>query len=269
LHSAAVCAKASARASIPCTVSQRFARDREDVMMSKEKWVVVQRFLRRRQRVMYAGSDVRFLRPVHSMFAAAGAVDAAFEGRSRGKAIGHFTPDVVIAFPTAGTRRLVHAVLAGIRAPANFDGLPAELRRPALLSHNLHGPAEQDLLVRDLLLTALYNRPVAVRKTMVAAEALKLTLRNDPRKGLGALRVARTPHGAIVNASPHLVLLLTDNRLVVSGPPDLCLGWSRADAWQPAACGWSRAHAHALHCLGKRAHCLNTSRCACAARRSL
>jgi len=156
-----VCESASARG-ILCATGQNFTH-KQDPMGTMERFSVIRHFLARGQRIIFAGVDVRFVRPACSMCSsaladAAGAVvDGAFEANVwwHSGVIGHFTPDVIVAFPTTNMLYFVDAVLARYTAPL-LDGLPPELRVAELQKHptRLKGPAQQDMLY-DVLISTL------------------------------------------------------------------------------------------------------------------
>ena len=169
-----VCKAAAAELRVACVVCQHY---RYDGALSKERWRIILHFLRRGRRILYAGLDVRFLRPVRSLFHAGRtphALDAGFEGTfdPATNHVDHFTPDVAAAWPTARAIAFFEGLCAQLRA-RSFEGLPAYMQVPTLLRWNLMGPAEQDLL-SDVLLSALYNRSVAIRKYEVAKGAAAL-----------------------------------------------------------------------------------------------
>ena len=282
-----VCDGASAHG-LACVVGQNFS-GKQDPMGMMERWRVIHHFLTRRQRIIFAGVDVRFIRPAEQVFAAVRAdspiADGAFESAVSWthKIVESFTPDIVVAFPTTNMLRFVEAILAAYHAPL-LDGLPPQLRLPELLRHPTHlkGPAQQDMLF-DTFLSRLYGRQVAVRKVGMArnwlccrahwrarkqAKRLGTTpnlescacLRSgvdaaadrDARIRLGSLSMTQATHGVVVT-TPELTVLATDGGLTVSGyaPCSNCAKWR-----SPAA-------VHAIHCRGKNPACLDVERCAC------
>ena len=171
-----VCSDAS-RLNIVCVLGNNFTA-RQDPMGMMERWHVILHFLLRGQRIIFAGLDVRFTRPVHNMYAAAhapdAAIDVAFEASVwwEWKIVKQFTPDIVVAFPTEKMMNFVTAVLSRYNEHL-YDGLPSALRVRKLRRHmtRLKGPAQQDMLF-DVLLSTLYNRHVAVRKVGLAQNFL-------------------------------------------------------------------------------------------------
>lgn len=173
----AVCHAVQARDSaIACVVSNRMdnTSNVRDTMMGMERWQVILHFLERGQRILHSGADMRFVRPLQCLFAACGTVDAAFDGtvdRNR-RTLGHFTPDLLLFFPTPKSISFVRSTLAAFEAPT-LAGLAPSLQVPQLLPHRkfLMGPGQQDVLL-DHMWSTLYNRPVAVRKTVLARHAI-------------------------------------------------------------------------------------------------
>jgi hypothetical protein len=297
-----VCREVTAELRVDCVVSSQ--QYRYDGALSKERWRIILHFLHRHRRIVYAGLDVRFLRPVQSFLVAAkeslssssssssrdgslgSRVDAAFEGTydERRSTLHDFTPDLAAAFPTPQAVDFFNSLLESLRA-RSVTGLPAYMREsaPTLLRFNLMGPAEQDLL-KDSILSALYNRTVALRKYAIAKGAAKiagLDFRDAPKcsraaeraeghterwkracNGTGVLRLndltplhaTRTRHGTVL-ATPKLSIFLTDQRILRTGGR-FCLADDN--------CAWARTNnTLALHCLEKRAECLDIARCRC------
>ena len=254
----AVCVEASSH-SIPCAVSHHFSAE-DDRMMMKERWVVLQHFLERRQRVVFAGCDVRFLRPLPRLFAASGAVDGAFDGvaHRRGPGQGlitHFTPDLIVGFPTQRMMEFVRLVLQRISVPrtlqSQYAGLPTELQKPVLMKHDLMGPAQQDAL-NDVFVSMLYNTTVTRRKQFLAVDALKTHSIPASYRGpvLRPLPIHDVDVGVVVS-TPRLTALLTGQRMV------------RSNKLPCQICNWPLATTYALHCLGKSPRCLDIGQCRC------
>jgi len=281
-RSAKVCEGAGSHG-ITCVLGRTYS-EADDPMGMMERWAFIRQAVAQGRAVAYAGIDVRFFRPVASLFRAVRAsvqVDAAFEGSmtTDGRVVS-FTPDVVVAFPTARTLAFVSAVLEGMNATA-FSGLPPVLHHPGLATSHyqryLMGPAQQDLLL-DTLLSTLHGRPIALRKTLVASNVicchfagegvggpkcrchmhrrlglLSLDHRAEIRahRRLGQLPVQTTPAGAVVTTA-GLTALMFQGRMTVA-------------AFNP--CGYCHRFkpgvAHAIHCLGKNPKCLDLTQCAC------
>jgi len=290
-----VCTGAVAR-QIPCVVSRNFTAKR-DPMGMMERWVVLQHFLAQRHRVVFAGVDVRFTLPAQAMLAAveAAGVDGAFESKVNLKhgRVHAFTPDVIAALPTSSMAAFVDAVLLRFHEPL-YAMLPPDLRVPAIRQHptRLKGPAQQDMLY-DTLLSTLYGRPMAMRKTLVARNFLccwskyRMKQSTSAQRGREAVRrfagasvdaeactcsrnvdtaheevalaqlskLSMTPHTyGVVVSTPLLRWLATNEKLVVS-MFDPC-----------AVCHkWNASLVHALHCQGKSPRCLNLANCECLA----
>lgn len=111
-NDARVCEGAVEQLGVACVVSRRYVRDGS---LSKERWHIMRGVLRRNHRIAYAGLDVRFLRPVRAWFDATSGADAAFEGAYSAltRKLSDFTPDFVLAYPTANAIWLIDR-LAGV-----------------------------------------------------------------------------------------------------------------------------------------------------------
>ena len=281
-----VCVEATATLGIGCVVSQHFSRDGA---LSKERWFVMMSLLRRGSRIAYAGLDVRFLQPLSRYYAVSSRADLAFEGtfnEEKGR-IGDFTPDVALAHPRARAVAWLQNVVHALRG-RSLDGLPDHLQDNTLLRFNLMGPAEQDAL-KDCLLSALYNRTVALRKYQLAhLSALAMagkrvagrvvnasTLANcasspsrirrlyaDQCRGGGVVSTYGLPPlessvedagGGRLVRTPWLTVHLSNRVAIRSGvhPCKRCL--TAAESRRTLA----------LHCLTKQPECLNITTCAC------
>lgn len=297
-----ICHAVTAEMGITCVAEHHYWHDGA---LSKERWRVLLYAAQRGHRLMYAGLDLRFLRPVQSVFDAVrtdGAVDAAFEGKfTRHLSRVHdFTPDLVAVFPTS---RLVHFLerLVDLLRGRTTDGLPRYMRVPQLLRFNLMGPAEQDLL-RDALLSTLYNQTVVTRKYAIAMQAAAAMCKDSsspcltparnpslprcPPAGAAAALAAASPlawacAGAGVLAESALGRLpyqQTEHGAITIRTPLLAIHitdrtvlnphqWARH--CQPpiaAQCSWALQATPpfvAVHCLGKDPSCLELSRCPC------
>ena len=259
-------------------------------MLSREKWHVVKHYLAHGRPVICAGVDVRLLQPVANLFSAfnatgaGNAVDAAFDGRARffddqgpGGHVLHFTPDMIVAFPTSKMRRFVDRILGELKASAwsphtRLAGVSAEdvdgpemlqqLRERVLDGLELTGPADQDLL-QDALMSELYGRRLWVRKQYDARMKLRLAPLaargvdgNKPYKmDMPALPMVRGVYGTLVK-SPMLNVLLTDGRGVWDGYGANGLPCSRCSDWDTRT-------TMAVHCLAKESACLDLSNCSC------
>lgn len=198
--------------------------------------------------------------------------------------VGRFTPDLAAAFPTPRTVSFLERLLARMKH-RSLDGLPTYLREErSLLSFNLMGPAEQDLL-RDELLSTLHNRTVVVRKFLIANRELKARYgaRNQTlpqcARLLGAGRVDTeergrcaagagvlqdsaldlldaTPqrHGILVR-SAQLSVLLSSFIGLVEVRPQSCSRCSKV------ARRAREGIVLAIHCLGKDPDCLKPCKC--------
>lgn len=276
------CERAKSGYNISCAVS---CHHPIDPMMSKEKWHVLKHFLSHGKAVAFAGADMRMLAPVRSMREACGdsSVDFAFDGRVANDRIQFFTPDFMIAFPTARARAFVDRLIRDVAssessdadehtrgvAAADVDG-EANLKRLRTKIMSLAGPAEQDLLF-DSFVSVLYDRELWARKRFVARDQLDLPPllpMNESDEGrspysvdLPALPVRATRYGALVS-TPRLRAFLTDDRMVREGrtrkgrPCDKC----RSDS------SWAATPPLALHCNGKLVACLDLSGCTCLSR---
>lgn len=300
-----ICQAAMAQIGVQCVAVQHY---RHDGALSKERWRVLLHSVRQGHRLMYAGLDMRFLQPIPRVFDAVrtdAAVDAAFEGRyirhlSR---VRDFTPDLIAAFPTPRLINFFERIVNLLRARST-DGLPRYMRVPQLLGFNLMGPAEQDLL-RDALLSTLYNRSVVARKYDIAiqaamtmckdarmqciAPAINLSLPRCPSAGgaalstasplhwacagtgilaenvLGKLPYQATPHGGVDVRMPALSIHLTDRSVLRP------VQWERhCQSLAASQCQGplDEAPPLAVHCTGKDPSCLDLSRCACFAARA-
>ena len=98
-HSEHVCNVTRQEHGITCVLSDAFEAD-GDRMLMKERWHVLSHFLERNQPIAYVGADFRFVRGMRGIYEAstAAAVDATFDSRS----VNHFTPDLVLVFPSPG-----------------------------------------------------------------------------------------------------------------------------------------------------------------------
>lgn len=286
----AVCEAASASLGLTCIVSQTFRRDGS---LSKERWRIMLDILRRHHRIMYAGLDVRFLQPVSSWMRAAGpeVADAVFEGGFNmvTQTVGEFTPDLALLHPSSITIGLLERLMVALQG-RSLVGLPAFLQEASLLRFNLMGPAEQDLL-RDFLLSSLYNRTVAVRKYQIARGGAA-SYRVGARLGAGvavgesgelprcgSTWEARHPKwraacagAAIVDEADlpyRLPYRVHDNGVIVRGSGGLRVFLSngvglRVSSQPCRTCSdWDVRRTMALHCLTKLPSCLNLSLCSC------
>ena len=249
---------------VTCVVSH--AMDNQsavrDTMMAMERWNVLHHFLKRGRRLVYTDADVRFTRPPRSLFAACGAADAAFDGRVEDtRRLSHFTPAILLVLPTERTIALVRAVLSALQAPT-LEGLdPAMQAAEMLLKHRKHlmGPAQQDLVL-DVFWSTLYDRPIYLRKRMLAKVALSpgfptavpsKALLRDGRSSLPPLDVCATPYGRMIR-SPRLNALM------------LLHGMVRAARRPCASCAsFTGGSTFALHCLSKEPSCLDVGQCQC------
>lgn len=112
-----------------------------DIMMSQEKWVIIERFLLAGRRILFAGADTRMLRPTRALFATASfhAADAIFDAHpdDRLSALVSFTPDIFAFAATEPARSFVRRVREAIHA----------FSHPMLVEiiGNVLGPADQVL----------------------------------------------------------------------------------------------------------------------------
>ena len=122
--------------------------------------MVIERFLRAGKSILFAGADVRLLRPARVFFESAPA-DAVFEARvdSSHGTIEHFTPDIFWFAPTPGALSFCAAVRDAIHVFSHQIVIEAV--------GSLLGPADQDILL-DVLLTTIYQFPLAVRTRLLA-----------------------------------------------------------------------------------------------------
>ena len=94
-------------------------------------------FIGRGQRIVFAGSDIRFVRKPGKLFERAGAVDFAFEAtltsaeRGAPRRVATFTPDLVVAFPTRNARTFVDSIVGAMRGKRSWDVAPAPAHRGA------------------------------------------------------------------------------------------------------------------------------------------
>ena len=275
-----VCAAATSQHGIRCAIS-KFYTEAEDNMMAQERWAVLLYSLENGHRISWAGADVRFLRSPRELFQAleTAAADVALDGEMalQKAQIHRYTPDLVAALPTTRALRFVRAVLETFRAYSRdrLDGLPRHLQLDSLRSRDLAGPAHQGLLY-DVLLSVLHNSTVTRERQKLAHFQLKelekklpapheAFVRGDQPTGKDTLTHnhahldSRLPPlaatdlglvGVVVRAS-RLHALFTQQRLVITNT-DPCL----------PRCVAGVEHAVAVHCIGKRAQCLNISGCA-------
>lgn len=277
-HSRRVCEEANTLHGIPCVLGRGFNAS-FDRMMMMERFHVIQHFLRCGRPIVFAGSDVRFTMPVKSLLIAARSeveVDAAFEATAtrigREDATGtvlSFTPDIIVAYPTERMATFVASVLRAFSAPV-FEGLPLELRSPALLGFRkeLTGPAQQDMLM-DVLLSTLHGRPLSLRKAALARDILSWpeAEQRRPRRGpridgradlrqrarLGGFELLQSAHGDVLR-SPRLEVLMMQGKLTLA---------AMAPCARRKCLQWSPRLVHALHCVGKSPACLDLSQCGC------
>ena len=295
--------------SIPCAVSNEETRRgcehqrsparscgrhwSADVMMSQEKWVVVERFLLAGKRIIFAGADFRLLRPTRSLFTLADSLsaDAIFDADATPRGVAKFTPDLFAFLATANAGSFVSHVRSAIHAFSH------PLLREAV--GDVLGPADQDVL-HDVLLSVIYDFPIAVRTgerakilfgryayvealeqlatrtnwtearlhpppadaapwhSAVARQKLGQKMGHRLNQGLkaqfGALDVTRLERGGSIVRARRLTALLS----VFAGPGLTCSTLCRAE--RPR-------RPFAVHCGGKRAECLDLpSTCTCVGR---
>ena len=249
--------------SIVCVVSNRMNNQSlaPDTMMSMERWHIALHFLERGQRIIHSGADMRFTRPLQCMYAACGEVDAAFDGSvdRRRRQVSHFTPDLLVLFPTQRSIAFVRRTLAALEAPTHA-GLSPALSSPLLLPHRkfLMGPGQQDLLL-DVLWSTLYGRQLSIRKSTLARHAIagfppNAPLRDGPeRMALGPIDTCEAL-GGVVLRSAGLVALMALHGLVRAAyaPCERCSAFSVA-------------RTHVLHCMKKSPACLDLRQCKCLA----
>ena len=279
--SQSICREAHESLGITCVAGMHY---RYDTALSKERWRILKYFLLRGQPLIYAGLDVRFVWPVHTMLKTIQrySADAAFEGKGDGRQM-HFTPDIAVMLPTHGAQRLLATIFPLLRA-RTLEGLPHYMRIQALLRYNLMGPAEQDLLA-DALLTTLHNRTVAIRKFLIASGAARESglpsmihdfslpqcttsgARTDGHRKewqqacadagvlfyheLPRLDVRQVEHGTMLGSS-HLRVVLFGSKGARTSRLPCTFG-----------CTWDVTTTLAFHCLTKLPQCLDLSRCTC------
>lgn len=256
-----------------------------------ERWRVILRFVEQHRRpIIYAGSDVRFLRPAKHLHMALAdlELDAAFEGQIEERAI-TFTPDLILAYPTPKMMAFVSMILDGLQAA--MHSVPIELQqRPELVqhlpparrtqAHLLLGPAQQDFL-HDTLLSVLLNVSRTTRRDLLLHELLTrprnassvvrhnllVTPRDhDERLRTLSLSTSRLPHGALISTA-RLRALLGSQRFMRTDelPCKRCDNYRaplRRRAGELHEPSWSAVYA--LHCIGKQPDCLDVCRCSCA-----
>ena len=296
---ASVCSSAASvvapRTSVPCVVT-READDGDDLSWWQiQRWRVLQHFLERGRRIACAGADVRFLRPLPRLYDELGALgaDVSLEGDVdiRTRRIRAFTPDLVAVMPTPPALHLVRRMIAALRlyGADRLAGLPAEVQQQAgyLRGRDLGGPGQQ-VVVHDALLSLLHNRTISTHRhqqvsiqhgiqmrlagTQAAVAGSASTapsaragatapLQQGGREGgvpkppplepLPGTVEERPPLGTVVR-TPHLVALLSHTQGFAVTHPSPC---------SPICIG-NVANAFALHCIGKRAPCLELRGCA-------
>ena len=205
-----VCEAVSARLGVACIVSREYVHDGA---LSKERWQIILNVLKRSHRIAYAGLDMRFLKPVASWYdGSSSSTDFAFEGRYDNffQRLGDFTPDWVVAFPTPKAIAFLEFLVAIIRR-RSLAGLPAYLQEPLLLRANLMGPAEQDLL-KDAVLSVLFNRTVVIRKYSLARAAAYEHPEWIAHRIMGGANQSSSPAaGAAAAAAPTAKILAFPN----------------------------------------------------------
>lgn len=278
-----------------------------DIMMSQEKWLVVETFLAAGRRILFAGADVRLLRPVRALFAVAPEADAIFEGNARREGVVDFTPDIFGFAP----RRDALAFCVAVREALHAFSHPLLTESVG----NLLGPADQDLLF-DVLRSTLYDFPLPVQtgaaanilagrraytelweRWRVNASARGVGPREfvPPRRDavpwhsqpeinqvrrvakrandwlqrrFGLLNVSSPREGGHLVTSPRLTALFSQHVLFWSAPSGgsvaacerVCPPVDGHLATRPHA----YPHYYAVHCLGKKAGCLELrQRCGC------